>query len=67
MASNTISTQSSRPKLLPSTSKDSVGLYIVVTCGKASGHLYLDRFANKATGKCVLLNDSGIHPLNLRS
>ena len=62
MASKGDAKQSLSPKLTPSSAKDSLGVYISVTCGKISGQLYLDRLARKPTGKCVLVGDQWYSP-----
>ena len=48
-------TQVIRPGLSPSFVKDTLGLYISITCGKISGQLYHDRMSKKSPGKCIWL------------
>ena len=67
MAAKVDVTQSSRPRLPPCAKKDSVGVYINVTCGKISGQLYLDRLAEKPTEKCVLVGGQGYSPPEVES
>ena len=67
MASKCDAMQSSSPRLLPSCAKDSLGVFISVTCGKIYGQLYLDRLAKKPTGKCVLVCGQWYSPSEVES
>jgi hypothetical protein len=52
------------PGLSPSFAKDTLGLYISITCGKISGP---DRMSRKAPGKCILVDGQWYSPLEVES
>ena len=56
-----------RPGLSPSFAKDTLGLYISITCGKISGQLYPDRMSKKSPGKCILVGSQWYSPSEVES
>ena len=55
--------------LRPATSHDSVGEFIIVTCGSLSGNLYLAKLdaSNKSQSKCIICSGKWYSPLEFES
>ena len=55
--------------LVPSFTSDSLGLYITISCGSVSGHLYIDKLneSKRSPGKCVFVDGVWCTPSEFES